>query len=96
MLMEEVLHYQCFIRATEYRITLKGMRFRPLAELVFRRGEVGQVAVSGGLPAMLMGKDDYLRCVDLLRNERPVFVEQDPDSGDVYLRTGDEPVGENE
>ena len=94
--MEEVLHYQCFIHATEYRITLKGRRFKPLCEMVFRRGEGGQVASGGNVPVLRMGKDDYLRCVDLLRNERPVFIEKDAQSGDVFLRTGDEPVGENE
>jgi len=94
--MEEVLHYQCFIHAGEHRIMLKGMSFRPLVELVFRRGEPGRVVDDGALPTVLMGKDDYLRCVDMLRNEKPVFIEREPESGDVYIRTGDEPVGENE
>ncbi len=94
--MEEILHYQCFVHAGEYRILVKGLKFRPLAELIFRRGEAGRVVGDDALPRVLMGKDDYLRCLDLLRNEKPVFLEQAPESGDVYLRTGDEPVGENE
>jgi len=67
--MEEVLHYQCFVYPTEYRITLKGRGFLPIAELVFRRGESGHLETQGDLPKFLMGKDDYLRCVDILRNE---------------------------
>ena len=57
--MEEVLHYQCHVHPTEYRITLKGRGFRPLAELVFRRGESGHAESGGKLPRLLMGKDDY-------------------------------------
>ena len=94
--MEEVLHYQCFVHSTEYRVVLKGRAFKPIAELIFRRGEAGRVLGEGDLPTLLMGKDDYLRCIDLLRNERPVFVEHDPDSVSLCIRTGDEPVGENE
>jgi hypothetical protein len=81
---------------TEYRITLKGRGFRPVAELVFRRGEPGHLEVQDGLPKLVMGKDDYLRCVDILRNESPIFIEVQPEDGKFYLRTADEPVGENE
>jgi hypothetical protein len=49
-----------------------------------------------GLPKLVMGKDDYLRCVDILRNESPIFIEAQPADGKFYLRTADEPVGENE
>ena len=94
--MEEVLHYQCFVHPSEYRITLKGRGFRPLVELVFRRGEPGHVDSDSELPKLFMGKDDYLRCVDMRRNESPIFVELQPESNQFYLRTADEPVGENE
>ncbi len=94
--MEEVLHYQCFVHPVEYRIVLKGRGFRPLVELVFRRGESGHVEAQDDVPKCFMGKDDYLRCVDMLRNESPIFVEHQPESGQFYLRTADEPVGENE
>ena len=94
--MEEVLHYQCFVYPTEYRIVLKGRKFRPIAELVFRRGEAGHQEIEDGLPKILMGKDDYLRCIDMLRNESPIFIEAQPDGGTFYLHTADEPVGENE
>ncbi len=94
--MEEVLHYQCFVHPSEYRITLKGRGFRPLVELVFRRGEPGHVDSDSELPKLFMGKDDYLRCLDMLRNESPIFVELQPESNQFYLRTADEPVGENE
>ncbi len=94
--MEEVLHYQCFVHPTEYRILLKGMGFRPVAELIFRRGEAGRCDTSGQLIRIFLGKDDYLRCVDMLRNESPIFVERSDDGEMAILRTADEPVGENE
>ena len=41
--------------------------------------------------------DDYPRVVDLLRNEKPVFVEFDAQAGSVAtIRTSAEPVGEGE
>ena len=94
--MEEVLHYQCFLTLEEFRLVLKGTRFRPLAVLVFRDDAAPSVDMSGEIPMMFLGRQDYHRCIDLLRNERPVFFEPSQDGERFRLRTGDEPVGENE
>jgi len=39
-------------------------------------------------------KDQYVYCLDLLRNEMPIWADLDPDNGRIALRTGSEPIGE--
>jgi hypothetical protein len=41
--------------------------------------------------------DDYPRILDILRNEKPVFVEFEVQNGNIAnIRTSAEPVGEGE
>lgn len=39
-------------------------------------------------------KDQYVYCLDLLRNEMPIWADLDPGNGRIALLTGSEPVGE--
>jgi hypothetical protein len=39
-------------------------------------------------------KDQYTYCLDLLRNERPVWAKLDPENGIIDLLSGSEPIGE--
>jgi len=39
-------------------------------------------------------KDQYIYCLDLLRNERPVWAVLSPNDGNICLKSGTEPVGE--
>jgi len=95
-LIKEIFYYQCFVHATEYRIVLKGRNYRPVAEMLFGSEESGGTASDGQLPTMLMGREDFASCVDLLRNEGPFFLEEDERTGVCHLRTADELIGEGD
>ena len=52
---------------------------------------------SSGYISCHYGAEDYPHIIDLLRNEKPVFVEFEVRSGNVAnIRTSAEPVGEGE
>lgn len=53
---------------------------------------------SGGvtIPYIRFGQAQYRDCIDLLRNEKPVYFQWDDASKGAMLATGSEPVGETE
>ncbi len=79
----EIREYRCYIERDRYRIHLLGERKKFLAELVFSdEGSEGEYHFP---------RREYLAVVDLLRNEKPLFIGED-----AIIETMEEPVGENE
>ncbi len=70
--MNEILHYQCIVDPHGYRIVLKGRRFRSIGLVLFQDRPVEP---DGDLPTLVLPRSDYSNCIDMLRNEKPVYFE---------------------
>ena len=94
--MNEILYYQSYHYPDEARLVLKGKGRQLIGEIVFRDGGVPGTMMSEGRPIVRMALNEYARVMDMVRNESPLFLEENKNRGTWYLRTADELVGEND
>ena len=64
--------------------------------IIFQEGSLGTNSMSGNTGVAYEKNDDYMKYIDLLRNESPVWVTFNTDAKVFVVYAAGEPVGEDE
>jgi len=104
------VNYLIVIKIDQYEVMYSANKFFPRISLINTGKQVGQLhfqpngavlspdAISSGIYMLFYHLDDYPNCIDLLRNESPVYLVWMGGGANVEnaIRTNSEVVGEND